>query len=135
MWKQIPEKQRKKTILEHKKKQQHYVAEFENFVRVWFSAFCPEVMFVIIFLFSQILQNLPTDKLKDFRAFMKNRENENRENEKKASADEVDDEDDDDEEDEEEQASSVEDAHSSEEENNSFSSNDEEQALSSSDED
>lgn len=36
VWNQLPEKQKKKVIEEHKKKQKEYVVEFENFIRVSF---------------------------------------------------------------------------------------------------
>ena len=34
LWSKVSEKQKKKCIEEHKKKQKDYVVEFENFVRV-----------------------------------------------------------------------------------------------------
>lgn len=35
LWGKVSEKQKKKCIEEHKRKQKDYVAEFENFVRVY----------------------------------------------------------------------------------------------------
>jgi len=50
-WNKLGSKQKKKHTTDHAKKQQEYVKEFENFVR-----------------------NLPSEELKVFRSFMKNRE-------------------------------------------------------------
>ncbi len=73
MWEKLNDKQKKKYIEEHRKKQSVYVKDFENFIRV---NCLNNALFSLNVKTQIVFQSLDKEDIKRYRAFMKNREKE-----------------------------------------------------------